>query len=290
MDRSQRVVELAVVAGADRLPRHVGGRCGRHRDEPHGGNGRGDRLLGSVAPPGAGDLATVCWGTGCGLRPDDLVDCLRPGGRRGSGLGGQQGVLADRLRGLGSRWGHGIPRPTTPVAFGSVAGDVLIRVGSQLPATLDDAPTRPSSGPIGWSGILATAMLELLLAWRSRGFWAVPVVLRAPALLVLVPDGLDGHFLRYASDQLRQFVAFTALLMPLLVLPTLFRTRGTEGDLTFATTHDGSAHALGTLLGLFGWLVPTVLAHLGARWLLGEVVSGQANWTLLTVGPVLALA
>lgn len=166
----------------------------------------------------------------------------------------------------------------------------MIRVGSQLTASPDDAPTRPSSGPIGWSAILATAMLELLLAWRSRGFWAVQVVLLAPALLVLVPDGLDGHFLRYASDQLRQFVAFTALLMPLLVLPTLFRTRGTEGDLTFATTHDGSAHALGTLLGLFGWLVPTVLAHLGARWLLGEVVSGQANWTLLTVGPVLALA
>src|SRR5690606_16707655 len=139
------------------------------------------RLLGNVAPPRAGDLATVCWGPGCGLRPDDLVDCLRPGGRRGSGLGGQQGVLAGRYRGPGIRWGDGIPRPTTPVAFGYVGADLVIRVGSQLTASPDDAPTRPSGGPIGWSAILATAKLELLLAWRSRGFWAVQVVLLAPA-------------------------------------------------------------------------------------------------------------
>lgn len=143
---------------------------------------------------------------------------------------------------------------------------------------------------LGLLGILATARVEFSLSIRSVGFWAVQVALLAPALLVLVPDGLSGNFLRFSSQQLREVVAFTLLLLPLLVLPSLKRTHGARGDLVFATQHDSSGHALGTLLGVVAWLVPSAFAQLGARWLLGELVGGQARWALLSAGPVLLLA
>lgn len=142
----------------------------------------------------------------------------------------------------------------------------------------------------GFTAVIATARLELTLALRSKGFWTVQAILLAPALLAFVYDGGETAHLRYASNQLRQLIAFGLLLLPLLALPSLGRARGVRGDLTFTTTHDSLAHALGTLLGIYAWLVPSVLLHLVARWALGKMIGGQASWTLLTVGPWTTLA
>ncbi|NLG65393.1 MAG: hypothetical protein GX537_07285, partial [Actinobacteria bacterium] len=121
-------------------------------------------------------------------------------------------------------------------------------------------------------------------------FWLVQVAILASTLLVLIPDGFMGTFLRYASQQLRELVAFTLLLVPLLALPGLQRLVGARGDLVLATTHDNLAHALGTILGIFSWLIPATSLQLLGRWLMGELVGGQANWTLITHAPLLALA
>ncbi|MBX3144910.1 MAG: hypothetical protein KF813_14210 [Trueperaceae bacterium] len=146
------------------------------------------------------------------------------------------------------------------------------------------------TGGAGLAAILATARLELSLALRSKGFWILQVILLAPAFLAFPNDAGAGAYQRYAGDQLRQLVAFGLLLLPLLVLPSLSRARGVRGDLAFTTTHDSLSHALGTLLGVYAWLVPSLLMHLLARWALGKFIGGQASWTLLTVGPWTALA
>ena len=141
-----------------------------------------------------------------------------------------------------------------------------------------------------WPAVLGTARLELTLTTRSLAFWLVQLAVLGSTLLVLMPDGFSGTFLRFSSQQLRQFVAFALLLLPLLALPGLQRLQGERGDLVLVTTHDNVAHALGTILGIFSWLVPATLVQLLARWLMGELVGGQANWTLLLYGPGLALA
>jgi len=137
---------------------------------------------------------------------------------------------------------------------------------------------------------LATARVEFVLSIRSAGFWAVQLGLLAVALLVLLPNGVSGDFLRYSSQQLRTVVAFMLLLLPLLMLPGLKRVQGARGNLIFATVHDSVDHGLGTLLGIYAWLVPAVLVHLGARWFLGGFLGGQARWALLSSGPWLVLA
>lgn len=141
-----------------------------------------------------------------------------------------------------------------------------------------------------WPAVLGTARLELSLSSRSLTFWLVQLAILAATLLVLVPDGFRSTFLRYSSQQLRELAAFTLLLLPLLALPGLQRLQGARGDLVLATTHDNVAHALGTILGIFSWLIPATLLQLLGRWLIGELVGGQANWTLLTTTPWLALA
>ena len=141
-----------------------------------------------------------------------------------------------------------------------------------------------------WPAVLGTARLELRLSFRSVTFWLVQAAILASTLLVLIPDGFMGTFLRYASQQLRELVAFTLLLVPLLALPGLQRLVGARGDLVLATTHDNLAHALGTILGIFSWLILTTSLQLLGRWLMGELVGGQANWTLITHAPLLALA
>ena len=141
-----------------------------------------------------------------------------------------------------------------------------------------------------WPALLSTARLELTLTTRSFTFWLVQLAVLASTFLVLMPDGFSGSFLRFSSQQLRQFVAFDLLLLPILALPGLQRLQGERGNLVLVTTHDNSAHAFGTMLGMFSWLVPTTLVQLLARWLMGELVGGQANWTLLLYGPGLALA
>ncbi|MFA5551001.1 MAG: hypothetical protein WDA03_05225 [Trueperaceae bacterium] len=141
-----------------------------------------------------------------------------------------------------------------------------------------------------WPAVLGTARLEFTLTTRSLAFWFVQLAVLGSTLLVLMPDGFSGSFLRFSSQQLRQFLAFALLLLPLLAWPGLQRLQGERGDLVLVTTHDNVAHALGTMLGMFSWLVPATLLQLLARWLMGELVGGQANWTLLLYGPGLALA
>lgn len=141
-----------------------------------------------------------------------------------------------------------------------------------------------------WAATLGTARLELTLTSRSLTFWLVQLAVVASTLLVLLPDGFAGTYLRFSSQQLREFVAFGLLLLPLLALPGFQRLQGERGDLVLATTHDNLAHGFGTILGIFTWLVPTTALQLLARWLMGEVVGGQSNWTLLVQAPALALA
>lgn len=140
------------------------------------------------------------------------------------------------------------------------------------------------------AAVFATARLELMATLRSRMFWVLQGVLAAPIVLGFLSDAGSGNMLRYASEQLRQILAFSLLLLPLVAWPSFNRVRGARGDLEFATTHDSVSNGVGTLLGLAGWLVPMMLAQLALRWVVGELVAGQANWTLLSIGPWLVLA
>ncbi|MFA5595468.1 MAG: hypothetical protein WDA15_09320, partial [Trueperaceae bacterium] len=81
-----------------------------------------------------------------------------------------------------------------------------------------------------WPAVLGTARLELTLTTRSLAFWLVQLAVLGSTLLVLIPDGFGGSFLRFSSQQLRQFVAFALLLLPLLALPGLQRLQGERGD------------------------------------------------------------
>lgn len=149
---------------------------------------------------------------------------------------------------------------------------------------------RAAVQPRALPAVMATARLELTLSTRALSFWLVQLAILASTLLVLMPDGFTGTYLRFASQQLREFTAFALLLLPLLALPGLQRLQGPRGDVVLTTTHDNFTHTLGTILGIFSWLIPATLLHLLARWLMGELLNGQANWTLLTHAPLLTLA
>lgn len=151
---------------------------------------------------------------------------------------------------------------------------------------------RPWAARLGGqlAALLATARLELMATLRSRMFWILQGVLAVPMALLFLSDGGSGTMLRYASEQVRQLLAFLLLLLPLVAWPTFNRVRGARGDLAFATTHDSLSNGVGTLLGLAAWLAPMTLAQLALRWGVGELVAGQANWALLSVGPWLVLA
>lgn len=137
---------------------------------------------------------------------------------------------------------------------------------------------------------MATARVEFVQTLRSPAFWALQGVLLLTGLLVLLEDGAGAAYLRFASGQLRQFAAFHWLLLLLLLWPGLQRVAGSRGDLAFAAPVSSVGHGAGALLGVLAWLVPATYGQFALRWLLGEAVGGQANWTLLTTAPLLALA
>ena len=149
---------------------------------------------------------------------------------------------------------------------------------------------RQTRGGASLAVVFATAHVEVRQTLSSPVFWVLQVVLLTSGLLVLAEESAGGAYLRYASAQVRQYTAFNWLLFILFVWPALLRVRGSRGDLAFSAPVTSFGLSLGTLLGCLTWLAPATYAQFAIRWLLGAAVGGQANWTLLTSAPLLALA
>lgn len=151
------------------------------------------------------------------------------------------------------------------------------------------------------SSLWAVMRTEIRLAWRRHTFWIVQVVWLLPLALTLVSNLGNATALRQAQDtalrgdmfigeQLVISLMTWLVLLPLIIGPALIRDLDEVGEILWATPLDGLRHLLGVSIGLLAALLPALLVHLVALWLVGYVLIGAPAGLFWRYGPHLFLA
>ncbi|MDQ4075334.1 MAG: hypothetical protein M3220_03715, partial [Chloroflexota bacterium] len=94
----------------------------------------------------------------------------------------------------------------------------------------------------------------------------------------------------FVSEQLTISLMLWLVLLPLIVGPSLIRDLGEVGEILWTTPLDALTHLLGVCGGLLLALLPALLAHLVAQWLVGYLLLGSSAILVWQYGPPFLLA